>query len=149
MHLNEYLGSLADLWPVMKEKAKNESSASSVSPAPVATTAATTATAEEQRTLLAKPLRQQSLSLRDGLLGAGVGETMMGVADAGYANTVGAALEDTSLMGTCYLEHEWDVDGDLTFVLKVGKAAMVVDSKDGNTLNFNRRVRQLGAVPPL
>lgn len=43
----------------------------------------------------------------------------MGIADAGYANTVGAALEDTSLMGTCYLEHEWDIDGDLTFVLKV------------------------------
>lgn len=36
-----------------------------------------------------------------------------------YANTVGAALEDTNLAGTCYVEHEWDVDGDRTFVLKV------------------------------
>lgn len=58
-------------------------------------------------------------SLYDGLVGAGVTETMMGVAVAGYANTVGASLEDTSLSGTCFLESEWDVDGDRTFVLKV------------------------------
>lgn len=44
----------------------------------------------------------------------------MGVAVAGYANTVGAKLEDTSLRGTCFLESEWDADGDRTFVLKVG-----------------------------
>lgn len=60
-----------------------------------------------------------SLSLRDGLVGAGVGEAMMGVAIAGYANTVGAALEDTGLRGACFLHHKWDVDGDRTFVLKV------------------------------
>lgn len=59
------------------------------------------------------------LSLRDGLVGAGVGEAMMGVAIAGYANTVGAALEDTGLRGTCFLHHKWEVDGDRTFVLKV------------------------------
>lgn len=117
MRLNEYLGSLADLWPVMKEKAKNESSSS----ATAATAEARAATTATTATRLAGPLGQQSLSLRDGLLGAGVGEAMMGVADAGYANTVGAALEDTSLMGTCLLEHEWDVDGDRTFVLKVSK----------------------------
>lgn len=115
MHLNEYLGSLADLWPVMREKAKNENSSSGAAATGAATTAA------ETTSRLAKPLGQQSLSLRDGLLGAGVGGAMMGVADAGYANTVGAALEDTSLMGTCFLEHEWDVDGDRTFVLKVRK----------------------------
>ena len=43
----------------------------------------------------------------------------MGVAIAGYANTVGAALEDTGLRGTCFLHHKWEVDGDRTFVLKV------------------------------
>ena len=58
-------------------------------------------------------------SLRDGLKGAGVTDAMMGVADAGYANTVGAALEELGLLGTCFLEHKWDVDGDRTFVLKV------------------------------
>ena len=60
-----------------------------------------------------------SQSLRDGLEGAGVTDAMMGVADAGYANTVGAALEDVGLLGTCFLEYKWDVDGDRTFVLKV------------------------------
>ena len=60
-----------------------------------------------------------SQSLHDGLKGAGVTDTMMGVADAGYANTVGAALEDVGLLGTCFLEHKWEVDGDRTFVLKV------------------------------
>ena len=59
------------------------------------------------------------LSLRDGLVAAGVGNAMMGVAVAGYANTVGAALEDTGLRGTCFLQCKWDVDGDRTFVLKV------------------------------
>lgn len=91
MHLNKYLASLADMWPSMKlEGALNSSSA----PPPE--------------------------SLFDGLVGAGVKETMMGVAVAGYANTVGAKLEDTSLRGTCFLESEWDADGDRTFVLKVG-----------------------------
>lgn len=60
-----------------------------------------------------------SRSLLDGLVGAGVTKAMMGIAVAGYANTVGASLEETSLPGTCFLEHEWDVDGDRTFVLKV------------------------------
>lgn len=44
---------------------------------------------------------------------------MLGIARAGYANTVGAALEDTGLGGVCYCESEWDADGDRTFVLKV------------------------------
>eukprot|EP00752_Nemacystus_decipiens_P010662 g9494.t1 len=138
VHLNEYLGSLADLWPTIAEetKGKGEKSSSSV-PAPAAVTdavsaatAATTATVAttvvESTSDLVKARRPISVSLRDGLLGAGVGEAMMGIADAGYANTVGAALEDTSLMGTCFLEHEWDVDGDRTFVLK-GSLGQVVD----------------------
>lgn len=148
MHLNEYLASLAGLWPAMKEKVKKENSCCSSSVPAAATEATTTATATTAATAmtattvettahLAKPRDQQSLSLRDGLLGAGVGEAMMGVADAGYANTVGAALEDTSLMGTCFLEHEWDVDGDRTFVLKVRKVeVMVADPGDKSTLSF-------------
>lgn len=115
MHLNEYLANLADLWPAMKEKAEKENGSSTSSESAPATAAKTEGTTAH----LAKPRGgQPSLSLRDGLLAAGVGEAMMGIADAGYANTVGAALEDTSLMGTCFLEHEWDVDGDRTFVLK-------------------------------
>ncbi|CAM9164930.1 unnamed protein product, partial [Ascophyllum nodosum] len=89
VRLNEYVGSLADLWPAMKHRANSRGSKT---PAPQ--------------------------SLRDGLKGAGVTDAMMGVADAGYANTVGAALEELGLLGTCFLEHKWDVDGDRTFVLK-------------------------------
>lgn len=120
MHLNEYLGSLADLWPAMKlkrgeeERQPGNSATPSSSPAEAVPEQAPSAKSEPSR-----PCQQRSLSLRDGLLGAGVGEVMMGIADAGYANTVGAALEDTSLVGTCFIEHEWDVDGDRTFVLKV------------------------------
>lgn len=72
----------------------------------------------KRQTALA-PATARHQSLLDGLIGAGVKEPMMGIAAAGYANTVGAALEDTSLPGTCFLEHEWDIDGDRTFVLKV------------------------------
>lgn len=129
MHLNEYLGSLADLWPSMREMANTEKI--SLTAAATATTAAATATATgETATRLAKPLGLQSLSLRDGLLGAGVGKEMMGIADAGYANTVGAALDDTSLMGTCFLEHEWDIDGDRTFVLKVGNRWLPTEARE-------------------
>lgn len=136
MHLNDYLGSLADLWPAIKPKnvglisGNNEvltvanpiipssaeaeaegEPAAAPAPAPVKGGAARKAPSPAQK--------QQLLTLRDGLVAAGVGDAMMGIADAGYANTVGAALEDTSLAGTCFLEHEWDVDGDRTFVLKV------------------------------
>lgn len=103
------------------QEAKGENEPSPVSkthPSTPSSSYTTTTEASE----IGQPLQeQQPLSLRDGLLGAGVGEAMMGIADAGYANTVGAALEDTSLAGTCFLEHEWDVDGDRTFVLKVSQ----------------------------
>lgn len=93
MHLNNYFDSLGDMWPDTKLGSGASGKKQSVEPPP--------------------------LSLRDGLIGAGVGEAMMGVAVAGYANTVGAALEETGLRGTCFLNHKWDVDGDRTFVLKV------------------------------
>ncbi|CAM9742404.1 unnamed protein product [Discosporangium mesarthrocarpum] len=67
-----------------------------------------------------------SLSVMDGLVAAGVGEAMMGVAEAGYANTVGASLEDTSLEGVSYLESEWDADGDGTYLLE-GSLGQVVE----------------------
>lgn len=44
---------------------------------------------------------------------------MMGIADAGYANTAGAALKDIGLFGMCFMEQKWGNDGDRTFVLKV------------------------------
>ncbi|CAM9918818.1 unnamed protein product [Choristocarpus tenellus] len=59
------------------------------------------------------------ISLFEGLATARVGKAMMGVAEAGYANTVGAALTDTGLEGISYLESTWDADGDGTFLLKV------------------------------
>ncbi|CAM9352490.1 unnamed protein product [Scytosiphon promiscuus] len=174
VHLNNYLGSLADLWPAIKTKdadlkletdkdspMASEIASSSVAAGAVevdvnATTAAqaeaqtstekaearpaggettegdTAAGAKADSTTIASPsgLQHQPLTLRDGLVAAGVGDAMMGIADAGYANTVGAALEDTSLAGTCFLEHEWDVDGDRTFVLK-GSLGQVVDELSG------------------
>lgn len=57
---------------------------------------------------------------------AGVNEPMLGIARAGYANTVGAALEDTGLGGVCFCESVWDADGDRTFVLKVPELSRVV-----------------------
>lgn len=149
MHLNEYLGSLADLWPAMKlerdkeelQEGKSSTSSSAPAPSPAPATAPAQPPAEAPATApatakspLTHPLRQQSLSLRDGLLGAGVGEVMMGVADAGYGNTVGAAMEDTSLMGTCFIENEWDVDGDRTFVLKVSKTVVMDRGSRGGRL---------------
>lgn len=58
-------------------------------------------------------------SLYNGLESVGVSQAMMGVADAGYANTAGAALEDIGLFGMCFMEQKWGIDGDRTFVLKV------------------------------
>ncbi|CAM9469712.1 unnamed protein product [Pylaiella littoralis] len=135
IHLNEYLGSLADLWPAMKlHKMKRErggekgsSPTSATHPSAPSSSSSSSSSSSTAASRTGQPLQEpQSLSLRDGLLGAGVGDTMMGIADAGYANTVGAALGDTSLMGTCFLEHEWDVDGDRTFVLK-GSLGQVLD----------------------
>ncbi|CAM9102885.1 unnamed protein product [Ectocarpus fasciculatus] len=144
VHLNDYLGSLADLWPaikltegelVLEDEDEDEDGPSETSPVGLipppstggeAAAATTTATVIPPQPLQQQRRRRKPLSLRDGLKAAGVGKSMMGVADAGYANTVGAALEDTNLAGTCYIEHEWDVDGDRTFVLK-GSLGQVVD----------------------
>lgn len=105
-------------------------------------TATAKAAARATATTVASPPapKQQPLSLREGLVAAGVGDAMMGIADAGYANTVGAALEDTSLAGTCFLEHEWDVDGDRTFVLKVRMRSTIAaeDGEDFRTCKWCR-----------
>ncbi|CAM9146604.1 unnamed protein product [Ectocarpus sp. 12 AP-2014] len=141
VHLNDYLGSLADMWPAIKlqegelvledEDGPSEIGPMELNPPPSsgrgAAAATTTAKVISPQPLQQRgQLRRQPLSLRDGLEAAGVGKSMMGIADAGYANTVGAALEDTNLAGTCYVEHEWDVDGDRTFVLQ-GSLGQVVD----------------------
>ncbi|CAM9221628.1 unnamed protein product [Ectocarpus sp. 4 AP-2014] len=141
VHLNDYLGNLADLWPAIKlqegelvledEDGPSKIRRMELNPPPSsggeAAAATTTAKVVSPQPLQQRgQRRRQPLSLRDGLEAAGVGKSMMGVADAGYANTVGAALEDTSLAGTCYVEHEWDVDGDRTFVLQ-GSLGQVVD----------------------
>lgn len=91
VHLNNYLGSLADLWPEMKREF-------------------------DSRSATASTPRQ---SLYSGLESTGISQSMMGVADAGYANTAGAALKDIGLFGMCFMEEKWSSDGDRTFVLKV------------------------------
>ncbi|CAM9185090.1 unnamed protein product, partial [Laminaria digitata] len=105
VHLNNYFDSLGDMWPDMKLESVASGKKQLVEPPP--------------------------LSLRDGLIGAGVGEAMMGVAVAGYANTVGAALEETGLRGTCFLHRKWDVDGDRTFVLKDSLGKLVDELSTG------------------
>lgn len=64
-------------------------------------------------------LLPHEFSMKEGLSAAGVDEPMLALAEAGYANTMGAALDDINLRGVCCYVREWDVDGDRTFVLQV------------------------------
>lgn len=99
MHLNDYLGSLADLWPAIKlqeeelvledEDGPSEIGPMELNPPPSPggeETATTTGTVIPPQPLQHQRRRRQPLSLRDGLKAAGVGKSMMGVADAGYAS---------------------------------------------------------------
>lgn len=101
MHLNDYLGSLADLWPAIKlqegelvledEDGPSEISPMELNPPPSSggEAAAATTTAKvipPQPLQQRRQRRRQPLSLRDGLEAAGVGKSMMGVADAGCAS---------------------------------------------------------------
>ncbi|CAM9175386.1 unnamed protein product [Sphacelaria rigidula] len=136
IHLNNYFESLGSLSPSVKrenrlasmsETSKSNSSTSELSATGAPASPASRSSSSDECASDSLALgRKGSRSFLDGLLEAGVKEPMLGIARAGYANTVGAALEDTGLGGVCYCESEWDVDGDRTFIVK-GGLGLVVD----------------------